>query len=28
MELMAQAKDEAEKIEITKAWNESPGNKM
>lgn len=28
MELMAKAKDEAEKIEITKAYNESPATKM
>lgn len=28
MELMAAAKDETEKMEITKAWNESPATKM
>ncbi len=28
LELMGKAKDEAEKIEITKAWNQSPENKM
>lgn len=28
MDLIGKAKDETEKLEITKAWNESPANKM